>query len=77
VTQAREVIDYAIRERGYECETRNGLYMFKRVIDPSDISEALEECFGEGRKVVYAIPGDQLINLSFQELLDKLDRVDW
>ena len=76
MTQAREVIDYAIRERGYECETRNGLYMFKRVIDPGDIPEALEECFGEGRKV-YAITGDQLINLSFQELLDKLDGVDW
>jgi hypothetical protein len=76
VTAAREVIDYAIKEKGYECETRNGLFIFKKIQNPNDVSRSLEECFGEGRKV-YAITGSQLVNLSFQELLDKLDKVDW
>jgi hypothetical protein len=76
VTATRAVIDYALRERGYECETRDRLYIFKKVEDPDDVTRSIEECFGEGRRV-YAITADQLINLSFKDLLDKLDRVDW
>ena len=76
MTAARALIDYAVRERGYECETKNGLYIFKKIQNPDDVPRSIEECFGEGRKV-YAITANQLINLSFQDLLDKLDRMDW
>lgn len=73
---SREIIDFSLREKGYECESRDGLYIFKRIINPDDMPKTLEECFGEGRKV-YAITADALLNLSFQDLLDKLDRMDW
>ena len=72
----RAVIDYLLLKRGYECETRDRLYIFKKVQDSEDVPRSIEECFGEGRKV-YAITENQLINLSLQELLDKLDKVDW
>jgi hypothetical protein len=76
MVHARSITNYALQEKGYECETRNGLFIFKRVRNQDDITRAIEECFGEERKV-YAITGNQLVNLSFEELLGKLDRVDW
>lgn len=73
-----EPIDYALREKGYEWELRDGLYVFRKVIDQDDISRALEYCFGKGRKEVYirqSALNDGLI--SIKTLISWLDWNDW
>jgi len=79
-----EPIEYALRERGYEWELRDGLYVFRKVIDQNDISRALEDCFGKGRKEFYiresALNSISTLNnmvISIEALISWLDRVDW
>lgn len=68
------VTNYTLQENGFECSKEYGLFIFKRIRDPENISESLEECFGEGRKV-YAITVDQLLMMGINELLNELREV--
>jgi len=75
---SKEPITSELRERGYECELRDGLYVFRKVIDQNDISKALEYCFGKGRREVYIEQSSlDIMVIRFETLISWLDRNDW
>jgi hypothetical protein len=76
VTATREVIDFRLKERGYECKVCGRAYLFSRIEDPDDVSRSLEECFGKGKRVC-EIAEEVLIFTKFEEVIHYLDSIDW
>jgi hypothetical protein len=68
-------IEYILRMRGYECEVKSEIFIFKRIRDPDDIEQSLEECFGDGRKVYAMTTADLLCTTGIGDLISKLDKV--
>lgn len=64
--------EYVLQERGYECEVRSRIFIFKRTLNPDDLEQSLDECFGDGRKV-YAMTTATLCTMSIGQLISKLD----
>jgi len=73
---SREPIASKLRQRGYECELSDGVYVIRKVIDQNDMSRALEDCFGEKRKKV-VVPASALNHCNFNKLIAWLNLRDW
>ena len=78
MSETREVINFRLKERGYECKYKvcSRTYLFSRIKDPDDVSRSLEECFGKGKKVC-ELSEEVLTYYSFEKVVRYLDSIDW